>query len=186
VAEEEAITKASAAEPRAQGLGTIAVTFPVRRGACDSCASFHGDSPIARHSGAHRRRRGGSGPPRLALGADRFGAASDDLDAVRSAGAGSRPENFSDRAWRGREPGRRDVCARVAHGGLLGSALWPSHAALARGFCGAGGSCRDLAAAAARRWVRVWLDGGGVLFVSIGCGRGEYWGWRDVTSYLYW
>jgi hypothetical protein len=142
----------------------LPVTFPVRRVACDSCVPFHGDSPIARHSGARGRRCRGGSTARLAVGADRLGAARDNLDAVRVDRARGSQENFSD--WVGRSDGARgggslggrDVCAVGARGRLPGGALRLAHQASARGFRGPPGGNRDLVSGAAGR--RVWLRPG--------------------------
>src|SRR5690349_15938689 len=90
----EAITSASARVHRAQGFPVLSsVTPPVRRSACNSCVTFHGDAPPAGDSGTHGRGRRGGGPARLAVGADWFGVARYDLDPHRGGGAGGGSEN---------------------------------------------------------------------------------------------
>src|SRR5687767_12943140 len=84
VAKEEASTKAQAAGlNRAVRLSNgLSMTAPPRSATCDSCVPFHGHAPLARHSGAYRRRRRGRGAPALAMGADRLRASGHDLDAL--------------------------------------------------------------------------------------------------------
>ena len=164
VAEEVAITRLSAQRGSGQDLRVfLRVTGPVRRAACDSCVPFHGDSQIARHPRAERRRRRSGCSPRLALGAHRLRSIGDDLDTSGVAGADGgqkncrpRRERSCHRAGRGGRPGRGDVRAFCGRRRSPGGALWSTHPPSPRRFLGARGGRRDLVHVAARRglWLR--------------------------------
>jgi hypothetical protein len=144
VAQEEAITpiwKRSAGSARIGALlGIVAVTAPVRRIACDSCVPFHGDSQIARHSGANRRRRRRGRATCLAVGRDWLGSAGDDVDATNGVGAGAGGQDLASRVtgcrhWVGLPTrGQRTQSRHAVFSGVLAAAEICLVGLLGRGF----------------------------------------------------
>lgn len=169
---------ATAANDRAGGLRMIlVVTAPVRSAACNSCVPFHGDSPIARHPRADRRRRRGGGAPQLAMGADRLRAARDDLDAVRRLGADAGAQNLAssggrDRARRRGQLGRPHLRAFGGCSGLPGGAVRSANPESSRRFCRATSGRRGLVSRAARAGVQLWAGRGERVSHAFGRVRG--------------